>query len=588
MAVGAEKGWSMMLWIGSAWQTLAAFYRRRPRQVATIVVGQILIGVLDSISFMTLLPLLYLVTTPDRGNASWIMRWVEHVFQSIGLAANVLGILTFMVAVICTKAVLAIMLANYGDLTISRFVRDFRMDLASKIVQTRWQYLLNQSAGRNANLLGSEINEYGKALQLTIGLVTRGLQVVLYFATALIVAWQITLAGSVVGLVLTMLMMPAMRSARSASRRKTKHFGAMSAYFVEVLHGIKSLKSMALELQVLPLLKRRADELVKAQRQAVLSSSFRANIPDVFIAICLAVGLYVAIELLHVPFPELAVISVLFVKTLGQLNTLNGRLHQVMALEGSVRTVTQKLNEAEREAEVFRGGIQPTLTRDLCFRNVSIAQADRPILDNVSIKFRANCLTAIIGPSGSGKTSVLDCILGFISPVAGEILIDDKPLTSVSLRDWRRMIGYVQQETFLFHDSILANLTLHNPNISKSDVVWALEAAEARQFVDAMPKGLDTVVSERGLTLSGGQRQRLAIARALLRRPRLLLLDEATASLDPQSEQDICLTVKKFTEGMTVIAVSHQTAIINIADEVYRVADGSISPGTIPMRAAVG
>ena len=187
----------------------------------------------------------------------------------------------------------------------------------------------------------------------------------------------------------------------------------------------------------------------------------------------------------------------------------------------------------------------------------------------------AGAFIAVVGSSGAGKTTVADLIIGLLRPQRGDVWIDDLPLGDIDATAWRRMIGYVPQETFLFHDTVMANVTLGEPGISRADVETALRRAEAWEFVAALPDGVDTVVGERGARLSGGQRQRIAIARALVRNPALLILDEATTALDPETEAGIVATVKRLTGRLTVLSISHQPAMQSAADFVYQLDTGT-------------
>ena len=167
-----------------------------------------------------------------------------------------------------------------------------------------------------------------------------------------------------------------------------------------------------------------------------------------------------------------------------------------------------------------------------------------------------------------------DLLIGLLRPQKGQIWIDDQPLSTIDIRSWRLMIGYVPQETLLLHDTVMKNVTLGAPELSEKDVENALVAAGIWDFVTTMPQGMHTTVGERGGKLSGGQRQRIAIARALVHKPSLLILDEATSGLDPETETRICDTLRGLRRKLTILAISHQPTLINAADRAYRIQDG--------------
>jgi ATP-binding cassette subfamily C protein len=180
-----------------------------------------------------------------------------------------------------------------------------------------------------------------------------------------------------------------------------------------------------------------------------------------------------------------------------------------------------------------------------------------------------------VGPSGSGKTTIIDLTIGLLQPEAGQVLLDGVPLPLINIMQWRSMIGYVPQETVLLHDTILHNITLGDPALDTASAEEALRAAGAWEFVARLPEGLDTVVGERGGKLSGGQRQRIVIARALINKPRLLILDEATSALDPESEEAVRQTMEALKGQLTILAISHNRALVQAADHVYQLGNGS-------------
>jgi ATP-binding cassette subfamily C protein len=193
----------------------------------------------------------------------------------------------------------------------------------------------------------------------------------------------------------------------------------------------------------------------------------------------------------------------------------------------------------------------------------------------MSLQIDAGTLTTLVGPSGSGKTTVIDLAIGLLRPQSGSILLDGIPLQDIDISQWRKMIGYVPQDTILLHDSILHNITLGDPSLTTADVERALRAAGAWEFVNQLTQGLDTIVGERGGKLSGGQRQRIVIARALINQPRLLILDEATSALDKDTEDAVRQALEALKGQLTILAISHNQAMVAGADKVYKMSAGS-------------
>jgi ATP-binding cassette subfamily C protein len=244
--------------------------------------------------------------------------------------------------------------------------------------------------------------------------------------------------------------------------------------------------------------------------------------------------------------------------------------------ESAFWSLQDTIDSAEHERESSLGTAPPSLEKAILLERINFAYEDKPILEDASLNLPAGSLTALVGPSGAGKTTIIDLITGLLRPQQGHVSIDGTQLTEIDLRRWRRMIGYVPQETVLLHDSVLNNVTLGDPKLTQQDAEWALRAAGAWDFVSARPEGLQTSVGERGTELSGGQRQRIMIARALVHRPKLLILDEATSALDPTSEAAVCNSLAALRGELTVLAISHQPAIVDTADQIYRLQDRTL------------
>ena len=217
-----------------------------------------------------------------------------------------------------------------------------------------------------------------------------------------------------------------------------------------------------------------------------------------------------------------------------------------------------------------------------CF--VPYSNEGERVLDHVSLIAEAGRVTAILGNSGAGKSTAADLLNGLLSPDSGRVLIDQTELTPSLARAWRGRVGYVAQDTLLFHDTVRANLLWAEPAASESEMIDVLKQAAA-EFVLETPNGLDTVVGDRGILLSNGQRQRIALARALLRKPSLLILDEATNSLDLENEKRILDSIyaavaagrQSQEHRLTVIIIAHRASAIERADMVYLLENGHVA-----------
>lgn len=264
----------------------------------------------------------------------------------------------------------------------------------------------------------------------------------------------------------------------------------------------------------------------------------------------------------------------LLTRILGLLNKTQRRYQQLTAQESAYWSMREATEEARAAAERTTGTLHPTLQQGISLKHVSFDYGMKSIFRDLNIEISVKSFTTITGMSGVGKSTLLDLLCGLAEPKSGEILVDGVSLREIDLRLWRYMIGYVSQETILLHDTVLNNILVGAPDLVYADAERALRQAGAWDFVNALPEGLQTVVGERGGLLSGGQRQRIAIARALAHQPLFLLLDEPTSALDPDSEQIICETLQRLAENFTIIAVSHQPAVINSASNVFALSKG--------------
>jgi ATP-binding cassette subfamily C protein len=400
-----------------------------------------------------------------------------------------------------------------------------------------------------------------------------------YLVVLSLISWRVAIGTVTVGVLMSWFLRRFIREGRSAGRVQTRLNRSLSSRIVDVLQGIKPLKAMGREELVWPLLEEETDGLMVAQRRQVLAAEGLKAFQEPLLTLLLSVGLFLVLDVGQQPLSSALVLAFVFYRLMRHINTMQERYQTMTVGESAFSALTGELGEAQGEAEHPGGGVVPgPLRQGIEIRGLRFAYGDHPVLREVDVSIPAGQFVAIAGESGSGKTTLADLVAGLYEPEAGEILVDGVPLRELDLRAWRHHIGYVPQEMLLLNDTVLNNVTLGDERLDRAAAERALVQAGAWDFVQAKPGGLDHRIGERGGMLSGGQRQRIAIARALVTRPSLLILDEVTTALDPATERAICKTLRELTPDVTILSISHQPALREAADVAYLMREGRLQP----------
>lgn len=556
--------------------------RRHPRRSLVTLGCLLLAGAAEGIGLSSMFPLLDMAIpgqTPGvQGGAGRIDSAVRAALGSVGLEPTAGLLLVLVVTGIALKAGLLLLANRQVGYTVARIATELRLELVASLLEARWAYHLRQPVGALANAFATEAERSAQAFLRGSLILAAAIQTLLYAGIALTVSWQATLFAAVVGILTASLLGRLVRAARRAGAAQTELLKSSLGRLADVLGSVKPFKAMGRQDLLGPVLVDETRRLDRSRRGEVVSKEGLRALQEPLLVGGLAVGLYVALASWQLEAPTLLMLAFLFYRTLAVANQIQ-RHYQVLALrESAYRSLRRAIQEARAQREPADGGRPPRLERAITFEGVELAYAGRPVLRDVSLEIPAGRITVLVGPSGAGKTSLADLAVGLLRPTAGRVCVDGIPLPELDLRAWRRQIGYVPQEMLLVHDSILMNVTLGEAGLGEAEVRRALRDAGAEEFVDRLPEGLQTRVGEKGSLLSGGQRQRLAIARALVHGPRLLVLDEATTALDPATEAAICRTVTRLRGEMTILAITHQPALVATADRVYQVEEGRVQP----------
>jgi subfamily B ATP-binding cassette protein MsbA len=399
-----------------------------------------------------------------------------------------------------------------------------------------------------------------------------------YIAFLFLMSWQLTLVALVTGPLVAVGLSPILRRLKGSYSKAFQQRGELVSVAQETMSGIRLVKSFGAEEHETERFSRSSTRYARRMVRANALSQAAGPISEVLSSVIALVLIWIGANMVlgtgtlsaevFIAFVTMAVRLVSPVKALAQFPT---------KLQLSIAAAERFYEVLDTAAEPSHEGAEqaPSAPSDsIRFENVDFEyEPGRPVLRGISFEARPGEVVALVGPSGAGKSTLVDLLPRFIDPTAGRITMDSRDLKDVPLGALRSLFGVVSQETVIFHDTVRANVS-YGEDRPEEEIWQAIRAANAEEFIADLPEGIDTLLGDRGVRLSGGQRQRVGIARAILRDPPLLILDEATSSLDTESEQLIQAALERLLAGRTVFVIAHRLSTIRGADRILALQDG--------------
>ncbi len=562
---------------------MASFFRAYPWQASLMLVALLLSGIAEGVGLSALLPLLnvalgYDVAGQVTGVSSPEMNRFEQtvldVLARLHIEPTLGNMLLIIVAGVIVKSIFLLLAQRQVGYTAAQVGTDLRLEMLRAVLRSKWEYFLHQPVGKLTNALATEAQRSSTSFVNGATAITFFIQALVYGAVAFALSWRASLVAIGAGVLVIGLSHFLVRLTRRAGARQTRVLTSLMANLTDTLQSVKPLKAMARDHLADKVLAHDARRLNRALRRQVLSAAVLDSAHELMFTVFICLGIYVALERFAMDLPTVMVLVVALGRAFSFFGKVQKQYQKLAQGESAYWALREAIDEANRAEEQLPQGVVPQLSDGITFEGVSFGYDGHPVFRDLSLTIDAGSLTTLVGPSGSGKTTIIDLTIGLLRPDEGTVAVDGVPLQEIDIRRWRGMIGYVPQETLLLHDSILHNVTLGDPELSLDDAERALRAAGAWDFVSRLANGMDTIVGERGGKLSGGQRQRIVLARALVNEPRMLILDEATSALDPESEEVVRRTMEALKGHLTILAISHNRALVNAADRVYRMAAG--------------
>jgi len=544
----------------------------------------ILASVAEIISLSAMLPALLAVSGESSDLPPAFKTVVDATLAVTGLPDTIAGFTIAVGVMLTLRSILLGAALTYAGFSIADVSTKLRENLLNAMFDTKWRYFVDHRAGRIANTISVDATRAGQAYLEAARFVAAAVQGIGYFAIAMMASFKFAIAGVIAGTIIVAGLGKLIAVSRRAGKRQTDSTSQLVTLVADALNNIKPIKSMARTVPFIAMFASNLQTLNKSIKTQVLSSQGLDRGSDILITILIGASFFLAVGVWDLSLASVTVLGIIAFQSISVVRRMQRFLQRGAELEASYFAVHQMSEKLVREAERGGGALDITLNDGCTFDHVTFAHEDRPTVENVSLFIPSGKITVLQGPSGAGKTTIVDLLLGLHEPSSGSITVDDRPLNDLSLKAWRSNIGYVPQELSLLHASLRDNIALGNTDLSDDDIFEALRLADALDFVSTLPDGLNANAGEMGGRLSGGQRQRIALARALVGRPKLLILDEVTSALDPETEASICRNALSLAGEFTIIAITHRPAWSKIADRLYKVDHGTASEIKAPTK----
>lgn len=560
---------------------LRAFRNYKLRFFAIVVLG-FLAGLSGAFGIGTVIPIFYLLTGQEPAGLDFITHAIRNGLDFFHLPFTLPVVLACTAALFVFKGLMQFTAKYASERIYADYNNTIRTKLFQKTLRASWPYLINQKLGYLEKVLMRDVTAVSMAISQVSSIILISTSFLIYIFFALKISVPITMLTSIFGAVLFLALYPILRRIKLLHQNIRDTEKNVTHFVNENILGAKVVKTSAVEEKVIARGKRyfnqyRDDHLKIAFFNHVVGSSFEP-ISFAFIATLILV-------FSRSPSFDIAsftVIIYLIQKIFSFVQQGQSTIQSIAANVPFLQSVARYRKEASLHKEA-RGGAPITFTNRIAFQHVSFSyDHEKSILNDISFTVRKGEMVALIGPSGAGKTTVADLLMRLFYPTAGEITVDGKNIAKTNLVRWRKGIGYMPQDTFVLNDTIRANIAFYDSSLSDSDISTAVKMANIHDFIKTLPRGLDTVIGERGVKVSAGQRQRIMLARTLIQNPSILILDEATSALDSQSELMIQKAIEKLRGNVTLLVIAHRLSTIMNADTIIALENGKVTEQGTP------
>jgi len=551
-------------------------FKKFPRLITVTILLLFFSSFIETITLLTVGPLVDFLVNPTLQNVSSLTQKMMKIMEFMRIPVALKSYLIIFVIFVIFSSVFRIFVERTILRTKYALIRDILLGTFRDFFNARWHFFSSTKQGVLLNTFNRELNTVGSAFGAIALFFVNLIKLIFYIAIPFYLSWRVTLIGLFTALLLSWPFFLLGKICYRLGKLNISTTNRISTIIHESITLAKVVLGFGNQHKCIDNL---ADAYDDHQRITIKSQTIDVAIPTLYRplgAVVIAVCLFSARKF-GVPLSEVAVLLLAMLQSVVSIGGLIARKNALETFFPSyeqIKNLRHHAKELEQKSgsRVFNG-----FNKEIGIKSASFAYPGHsPVLKNINLHIPKGKMVAIVGASGAGKSTLIDIIMGFNKPASGLVAVDDIPLFDFDINSYRRRIGYVPQDSILFNMSIRDNLSWADEEATDEDIRHACQLAYADEFIEKFPSGYNTLVGDRGIRLSGGQLQRVALARAILRRPQLLILDEATSSLDSHSERLIQHAVEDIAKETTIIVIAHRLSTITNADYIYVFSEGEI------------